>query len=46
VISNSGHVCNIDQPHEFNARAIKFLRNISARVVSENVDAMPQLAAV
>lgn len=25
VISNSGHVCNVDQPAEFNARAIAFL---------------------
>ncbi|HHE08167.1 MAG TPA: hypothetical protein ENL01_04770, partial [Chlorobaculum parvum] len=26
VISNSGHVCNVDQPAEFNARAIAFLK--------------------
>lgn len=25
VIGNSGHVCNVDQPAEFNARAIAFL---------------------
>ena len=26
VINNSGHVCNVDQPREFNARAIRFLK--------------------
>jgi len=30
VIENSGHVCNVDQPREFNARAILFLKKISA----------------
>ena len=30
VIENSGHVCNVDQPKEFNARAILFLKNISS----------------
>ncbi|NTW82360.1 MAG: alpha/beta hydrolase [Chlorobiaceae bacterium] len=29
VINNSGHVCNVDQPKEFNARAIVFLKKIS-----------------
>jgi pimeloyl-ACP methyl ester carboxylesterase len=46
VIGNSGHVCNIDQPQEFNARAIRFLCNISPQALPESVDAMPQLAAV
>jgi pimeloyl-ACP methyl ester carboxylesterase len=30
VIRNSGHVCNIDQPKEFNSRAIFFLKNITS----------------
>ena len=30
VITNSGHVCNVDQPREFNARAISFLKKMSA----------------
>jgi pimeloyl-ACP methyl ester carboxylesterase len=46
VIGNSGHVCNIDQPQEFNARAIKFLCNVSLQTLPESVEAMPQLAAV
>ncbi|NTU93391.1 MAG: alpha/beta hydrolase [Chlorobiaceae bacterium] len=29
VIRNSGHVCNIDQPREFNSRAIMFLKSIA-----------------
>ncbi|ACF11662.1 alpha/beta hydrolase fold [Chlorobaculum parvum NCIB 8327] len=29
VIGNSGHVCNVDQPAEFNARAIAFLKGVS-----------------
>jgi len=29
VISNSGHVCNIDQPDAFNERSIKFIKSIS-----------------
>ncbi|MBN1928181.1 MAG: alpha/beta fold hydrolase [Chlorobiaceae bacterium] len=29
IIGNSGHVCNVDQPAEFNARAIAFLRAVS-----------------
>jgi pimeloyl-ACP methyl ester carboxylesterase len=36
VIENSGHVCNIDQPREFNTRAILFLQKISASTSSEN----------
>jgi pimeloyl-ACP methyl ester carboxylesterase len=31
VIRNSGHVCNIDQPKEFNTRAIHFLKGIVSR---------------
>lgn len=30
VISNSGHVCNIDQPDAFNQRSIQFIKSISA----------------
>ncbi len=30
VIGNSGHVCNVDQPGEFNARAILFLKKMSS----------------
>lgn len=26
IISDAGHVCNVDQPEEFNVRAIKFLK--------------------
>jgi pimeloyl-ACP methyl ester carboxylesterase len=29
VIGNSGHVCNVDQPVEFNTRAIQFLKKMS-----------------
>ncbi|MEI6652378.1 MAG: alpha/beta hydrolase [Chlorobiaceae bacterium] len=29
VINNSGHVCNVDQPREFNTRAICFLKRNS-----------------
>jgi len=29
VIENSGHVCNVDQPREFNARAILFLKKMT-----------------
>ncbi|NTW69648.1 MAG: alpha/beta hydrolase [Chlorobiaceae bacterium] len=29
VIGNSGHVCNVDQPVEFNSRAIHFLKKMS-----------------
>jgi pimeloyl-ACP methyl ester carboxylesterase len=32
VIRNSGHVCNLDQPEEFNARSIQFIKAISASV--------------
>ena len=32
VIRNSGHVCNIDQPKEFNSRAIFFLKGLAAPV--------------
>lgn len=27
VIGNSGHVCNVDQPHDFNSRAISFMQD-------------------
>ncbi|NTU52658.1 MAG: alpha/beta hydrolase [Chlorobiaceae bacterium] len=46
VISNSGHVCNIDQPHEFNSRAIEFVRGICNRNRSEVLDVMAELVAV
>ncbi|MEI6638763.1 MAG: alpha/beta fold hydrolase [Chlorobium sp.] len=36
VIENSGHVCNVDQPREFNARAIVFLKKISAIHLQNN----------
>jgi pimeloyl-ACP methyl ester carboxylesterase len=29
VITNSGHVCNLDQPEVFNERAIRFIQTIS-----------------
>lgn len=29
VISNSGHVCNLDQPEVFNERSIQFIKSIS-----------------
>lgn len=32
IIEKSGHVCNIDQPEEFNRRGIRFLRNIDPRM--------------
>ncbi|MBZ4220418.1 MAG: alpha/beta hydrolase [Chlorobium sp.] len=35
VINNSGHVCNVDQPREFNARAILFLKKMSSGNSSE-----------
>jgi pimeloyl-ACP methyl ester carboxylesterase len=41
VIGNSGHVCNVDQPREFNAKAIIFLKKISIGCPPENV---PQVA--
>jgi pimeloyl-ACP methyl ester carboxylesterase len=44
VIRNSGHVCNIDQPHEFNKKAIVFLEKISARTRSLNIASMAGLA--
>ncbi|MEE9906043.1 alpha/beta fold hydrolase [Chlorobium sp.] len=43
VIENSGHVCNVDQPREFNARAIAFLKRMNVGSVS-SVRAYPQLA--
>jgi pimeloyl-ACP methyl ester carboxylesterase len=44
VIRNSGHVCNIDQPHEFNKQAIVFLEKISALTRSPNMASMAGLA--
>lgn len=35
VIGNSGHVCNVDQPKEFNSRAIHFLKNMSSATSTE-----------
>jgi pimeloyl-ACP methyl ester carboxylesterase len=35
VIGNSGHVCNVDQPREFNTRAILFLKKMSASSSTE-----------
>jgi pimeloyl-ACP methyl ester carboxylesterase len=29
IISNSGHVCNLDQPDVFNQRSIRFIKSIS-----------------
>ncbi|NQU51415.1 MAG: hypothetical protein HQ522_02640 [Bacteroidetes bacterium] len=29
VIRNSGHVCNLDQPDDFNERSIQFIKSIS-----------------
>jgi pimeloyl-ACP methyl ester carboxylesterase len=42
VINNSGHVCNVDQPREFNARAILFLKKISS--VNSGAKSVVQLA--
>jgi pimeloyl-ACP methyl ester carboxylesterase len=38
VIGNSGHVCNVDQPGEFNARAILFLKKMSREGVTGNAE--------
>jgi len=43
VIGNSGHVCNVDQPKEFNSRAIHFLKNMSS--VSSTEESVVHLAA-
>jgi pimeloyl-ACP methyl ester carboxylesterase len=32
IIRNSGHVCNLDQPEEFNTRSIQFIKTISASI--------------
>ena len=37
VIRNSGHVCNVDQPKEFNTRAILFLKKHSTPDSSEKI---------
>jgi pimeloyl-ACP methyl ester carboxylesterase len=44
VIRNSGHVCNIDQPHEFNKKAIGFLESITVRPRSAKVNSIAGLA--
>jgi pimeloyl-ACP methyl ester carboxylesterase len=31
VIGNSGHVCNLDQPEDFNKRAIEFIKSITKK---------------
>ncbi|TNF45243.1 MAG: alpha/beta hydrolase [Bacteroidetes bacterium] len=31
VIRNSGHVCNLDQPEDFNKRAIEFIKSITKK---------------
>ena len=41
VIQNSGHVCNIDQPREFNSRAIHFLQEI---VSGHRIELLPAVA--
>lgn len=44
VIKNSGHVCNVDQPREFNARAIDFLKRMNAVSPAKSEDGIPSLA--
>lgn len=46
VISNSGHVCNLDQPEVFNQRSIEFIKNSTSnfqnktnQIVANKVDA-------
>jgi pimeloyl-ACP methyl ester carboxylesterase len=43
VIGNSGHVCNIDQPREFNDRAIRFLKGLAPARPAEAMPA-PEMA--
>jgi len=43
VIGNSGHVCNVDQPKEFNSRAIHFLKSMSS--VTSTEESVVRLAA-
>jgi pimeloyl-ACP methyl ester carboxylesterase len=45
VIRNSGHVCNIDQPKEFNSRAIFFLKNTTSPGSPRQACVMPHMAA-
>ncbi|MCF8215974.1 MAG: alpha/beta hydrolase [Chlorobium sp.] len=46
VIDNSGHVCNVDQPREFNARAIAFLKRMNPEVTGCSCEAgIAQLVA-
>jgi pimeloyl-ACP methyl ester carboxylesterase len=44
VIRNSGHVCNIDQPREFNARAIFFLKSLTSQPRAEAISRMAEIA--
>ncbi|MFS0784502.1 alpha/beta fold hydrolase [Bacillus sp. 1P06AnD] len=34
IIDHAGHVCNIDQPHQFNALSISFIINNSRKLIS------------
>jgi pimeloyl-ACP methyl ester carboxylesterase len=43
VIENSGHVCNVDQSREFNARAINFLKRMNAASPAKRDVGMPKL---
>ncbi len=45
VISDSGHVCNVDQPREFNSRAIAFVKKMDTFSARECEAGLPQLAA-
>jgi len=45
VISNSGHVCNVDQPREFNDRAITFVKKMHKSSRRECSVRVPELAA-
>jgi pimeloyl-ACP methyl ester carboxylesterase len=46
IISDSGHVCNIDQPSEFNSRAIRFLRTLCKPVMPAGTAPVPEFLAV
>lgn len=46
VISDSGHVCNIDQPQEFNTRAIAFLHSLCSPAHSRKTGVLAELAVV
>lgn len=34
TINNSGHICNVDQPNEFNKHAIQFIKNQKAESIN------------